>query len=61
MCSIIKLQLSLFQIGEEEKKDTNKVVWDGHSSSMDKVSQLARQDISIEQQIATIHRSKGLV
>jgi len=49
------------KIGEEEKKDTNKVVWDGHSSSMDKVSQLARQDISIEQQIATIHRSKGLV
>lgn len=48
------------KIGEEEKKET-KVVWDGHTGSMEKVSQLARENISIEQQIATIHRAKGLV
>ncbi|XP_055868516.1 splicing factor 3A subunit 1-like [Biomphalaria glabrata] len=48
------------KIGEEEKKET-KVVWDGHTASMEKVSQLARENISIEEQIATIHRAKGLV
>ncbi|XP_059145516.1 splicing factor 3A subunit 1-like [Physella acuta] len=48
------------KIGEEERKET-KVVWDGHTASMEKVSQLARENISIEEQIATIHRAKGLV
>lgn len=50
----------LFQIGEEEKKET-KVVWDGHTASIEKISQLSRENISIEEQIATIHRAKGLV
>ncbi|CAG5115573.1 unnamed protein product, partial [Candidula unifasciata] len=48
------------KIGEEEKKDT-KVVWDGHTASIEKISQLSRENISIEEQIATIHRAKGLV
>lgn len=48
------------KIGEEEHRET-KVVWDGHTASMEKVSQLARENISIEEQIATIHRAKGLV
>uniref|UniRef100_A0A0B7ASQ4 Splicing factor 3A subunit 1 n=1 Tax=Arion vulgaris TaxID=1028688 RepID=A0A0B7ASQ4_9EUPU len=48
------------KIGEEEKKDT-KVVWDGHTASIEKISQLSRENISIEDQIATIHRAKGLV
>lgn len=48
------------KIGEEDKKAT-KVVWDGHTASMEKVSQRARENISIEEQIATIHKTKGLV
>lgn len=48
------------KIGEEEKRAT-KVVWDGHTASMEKVSQRARENISIEEQIATIHKTKGLV
>lgn len=48
------------KIGEEEKKD-KKVVWDGHTASMEKVTQKARENISIEEQIAVIHKVKGLV
>ena len=50
----------LWQIGEEERKD-QRVVWDGHTASMEKVTQKARENISIEEQIATIHKTKGLV
>ena len=49
------------QIGEEETRSNEKMVWDGHSASMEKVSQKARENISVEQQIANIHKSKGLV
>ena len=48
------------QIGEEEKKE-KKIVWDGHTASMEKVTQKARENISIEDQIAVIHKVKGLV
>ncbi|XP_050389734.1 splicing factor 3A subunit 1 [Patella vulgata] len=48
------------KIGEEEQKD-RKIVWDGHTASMEKVSQKARENISIEEQIATIHKVKGLL
>lgn len=48
------------QIGEEEKKE-KKVVWDGHTASMEKITQKARENISIEEQIAVIHKVKGLV
>lgn len=48
------------KIGEEERKD-QRVVWDGHTASMEKVTQKARENISIEEQIATIHKTKGLV
>ncbi|KAH3810266.1 hypothetical protein DPMN_138656, partial [Dreissena polymorpha] len=51
------------KIGEEEddgKKD-KKVVWDGHSASMEKVAQKARENFSIDEQIANIHKVKGLV
>lgn len=37
------------------------MVWDGHSASMEKVSQKARENISIEEQIKVIHQTKGLV
>ncbi|XP_041356124.1 splicing factor 3A subunit 1-like [Gigantopelta aegis] len=49
------------KIGEEDKKERSKIVWDGHTASMEKVSQRARENISIEEQIATIHKVKGLV
>ncbi|XP_064614806.1 splicing factor 3A subunit 1-like [Liolophura sinensis] len=48
------------KIGEEEKREI-KVVWDGHTASMEKVTQKARENISIEDQIAVIHKVKGLV
>jgi splicing factor 3A subunit 1 len=38
-----------------------KVIWDGHTASMEKVTQKARENISIEEQIATIHKVQGLV
>jgi len=49
------------KIGEEDKKEKAKVVWDGHSASMEKVSQKARENITIEDQIAVIHKVQGLV
>lgn len=52
--------IAIFQIGEEERKE-QRVVWDGHTASMEKVTQKARENISIEEQIATIHKTKGLV
>lgn len=51
------------KLGEEEdegKKD-KKVVWDGHTASMEKVAQKARENFSIDEQIANIHKVKGLV
>nr|KAG5685971.1 hypothetical protein BaRGS_017410 [Batillaria attramentaria] len=44
-----------------EEKRATKVVWDDTPASMEKVSQRARENISIEEQIATIHKTKGLV
>lgn len=58
--SLISFIDNNLQIGEEEKKD-KKVVWDGHTASMEKVTQKARENISIEEQIAVIHKVKGLV
>ncbi|XP_076454241.1 splicing factor 3A subunit 1-like [Babylonia areolata] len=50
------------KIGEEEKRATKvPVMWDGHTASMEKVSQRARENISIEEQILTIHKTKGLL
>lgn len=48
------------KIGEEERRE-KKVIWDGHTASMEKVTQKARENISIEEQIAVIHKVKGLV
>ncbi|XP_011454449.3 splicing factor 3A subunit 1 [Magallana gigas] len=49
------------KIGEEETKEPKKVVWDGHTASMEKVTQKARENISIEEQIKTIHKVKGFM
>ena len=49
------------KVGEEEKKEKVKVTWDGHSSSSEKVIQKIRENVSIEQQIADIHKSRGML
>ncbi|XP_074652831.1 splicing factor 3A subunit 1-like [Tubulanus polymorphus] len=48
------------KIGEEEKR-VEKVTWDGHTASMEKVTQKARENISIQEQIHLIHKVKGLL
>lgn len=49
------------KIGEEDLKKPEKITWDGHTSSMERVTQKAREHISIEEQIAGIHKGQGLV
>ncbi|EXX78090.1 hypothetical protein RirG_018150 [Rhizophagus irregularis DAOM 197198w] len=52
------------KIGEEEEKkkriEKEKVVWDGHTASINMATQRAAAGVSIDEQIAAIHRSKGL-
>jgi len=48
------------KIGEEES-GKEKVTWDGHSSSAEAAARAARQNISLDDQIAQIHRQKGLI
>lgn len=49
------------KIGEEDIKQDEKVTWDGHTASMESTSRAARAHITIEEQIAAIHKIKGLV
>lgn len=49
------------KIGEEAKEVDNKVVWDGHTGSIDNVTRAAKAHISIEDQINQIHAAKGLL
>ena len=49
------------KIGEEEKKEPEKVTWDGHTASMDAATRAARANISINEQIHQIHKVKGLL
>ncbi|KAI8141428.1 Pre-mRNA splicing factor PRP21 like protein-domain-containing protein [Fennellomyces sp. T-0311] len=44
---------------EEEAKKKERVIWDGHSATINLATQRAAQHTSIEEQIAAIHRSKG--
>ncbi|KAI9489315.1 Pre-mRNA splicing factor PRP21 like protein-domain-containing protein [Zychaea mexicana] len=47
---------------QEEAEDAMKkerVIWDGHSATINLATQRAQQHTSIEEQIAAIHRSKG--
>ncbi|CAG8688919.1 3687_t:CDS:2, partial [Scutellospora calospora] len=51
------------KIGEDKEKkriDKAKVVWDGHTASINMATQRAAAGVSIDEQIAAIHRSKGL-
>lgn len=49
------------KIGEEERRVPDKVTWDGHTASMEAATRLARQNITIEEQIQQIHKMKGLL
>jgi len=49
------------KMGEEEKIAGEKVTWDGHSSSAEAAARAARANISLDDQIAQIHRQKGLI
>ncbi|XP_072163145.1 splicing factor 3A subunit 1-like [Diadema setosum] len=51
------------KIGEEEEEDKNKqkVIWDGHSASMEATTRKAQAGITLEDQINAFHKSKGLL
>lgn len=46
---------------EEEERQPEKPIWDGHSASAEAVARQARANITVEQQIQQIHKMKGLV
>lgn len=45
---------------QERRKEREKVVWDGHTASKDKTLDKFQTNVNFEEQIAAIHRSKGL-
>lgn len=50
------------KIGEEDQRlENEKVTWDGHSSSAEAAARAARANISLSDQIAQIHKQKGLI
>ena len=48
------------RLGEEEKRD-EKLVWDGHTASMERATKLAQANITLDEQIEAIHKAKGLM
>ncbi|XP_065683592.1 splicing factor 3A subunit 1 isoform X1 [Hydra vulgaris] len=50
------------KLGEEEgPKKSGLEIWDGHTASMERTTKLAHSNITFEDQIKAIHRSKGLL
>lgn len=50
------------KLGEEEDQSKQtKEIWDGHTASMERATKLAHSNITFEDQIKAIHRSKGLL
>uniref|UniRef100_A0A914XR38 SURP motif domain-containing protein n=1 Tax=Plectus sambesii TaxID=2011161 RepID=A0A914XR38_9BILA len=50
------------KMGEEEIKGPDqKIIWDGHQSSIDATTKAAQQSITIDQQIAEIHKAQGFL
>merc|ERR1712223_410713 len=49
------------KMGEENKRPDERVTWDGHSSSAEAAARQARANISLDEQIQQIHRTKGLL
>jgi len=49
------------KMGEDDGKETSsKTTWDGHSSSAEAAARAARANVSLDDQIAQIHKQKGL-
>merc|ERR1719419_882765 len=46
---------------EEEAKESGKVTWDGHTSSMDQTARKARENITVEDQIRHLQQIKGIL
>eukprot|EP00794_Sanderia_malayensis_P016898 gene16898-18604_t len=46
--------------GEDDKRG-DKVVWDGHTASMERATKLAQANITLDEQIEAIHKAKGLI
>ncbi|XP_023020594.2 splicing factor 3a subunit 1 [Leptinotarsa decemlineata] len=49
------------KIGEEDVRKDEKVIWDGHTSSVETATRAARANITLEEQIHQIHKVKGLL
>ncbi|XP_033638833.1 splicing factor 3A subunit 1-like isoform X2 [Asterias rubens] len=50
------------KLGEEDDTKTKqKVIWDGHSASMEATARKAQANITIDEQIAALHKAQGLV
>ena len=49
------------KIGEEETRPAEKMTWDGHGATAESATRAARSGVSVEDQIAQIHRQKGLM
>ena len=45
---------------QERRKEREKVVWDGHTASKDRTLDKFQTNVNFEEQIAAIHRAKGL-
>lgn len=45
---------------QERRKEREKNVWDGHTASKDKTLDKFQSNVNFEEQIAAIHRAKGL-
>ena len=48
------------QMEQAMRKEREKVVWDGHTASKDKTLDKFSSNVNFEEQIAAIHRAKGL-
>merc|ERR1719232_2356186 len=49
------------KVGEEETRPDPKMVWDGHGATAESAARAARTGVTVEDQIAQIHRQKGLM
>jgi splicing factor 3A subunit 1 len=48
-------------VGEEEERPPEKITWDGHTASIGRTTSAAMAGMTLEDQIAAIHASKGLL
>lgn len=49
-------------MGEKDKRRTDpKAIWDGHAASVESTTKAAQSQVTIEEQIAQIHKAQGLL